>query len=147
MEKKEIIKYLDEIFKPKGFKKKGHTWNHESEALEKIINLQKSKYSNTFYINYGFIIKSIEIKNLEMHIYNRLSTLDDKENQKIMDLLDFENSITDEQRKVELKPIIEKYLLAELQNTNTEDELLNNLKNRLQLNDIPLVVKKHFHIE
>ena len=57
MEKKELIKFLDEIFKPLEFKRKGNTWKYENEVFVKIVNLQKSKYSNAFYLNYCFIIK------------------------------------------------------------------------------------------
>lgn len=147
MEKKDIIKFLDELFKPFGFKKRGNTWKQESEVLEKIIKLQKSKYSDAYYLNYGFIIKGLDIGRLEMHIYNRLSSIDDMENEKIMTLLDLESDIPDEQRKVDLKVFVEDRLLSELSNTNTEDELINHLKKRPHLNDVPLVVKKHFNLE
>lgn len=147
MEKKDLIKFLDGIFKPSGFSKKGSTWKQENEALEKIIKVQKSKYSDAYYLNYGFIIKGLDIDRLEMHIYNRLSSIDDIENEKIMTLLDLENDIPEEQRKEELKVFVENKLLSELSNTNTEEEIISHLKKRPHLNYIPLVVKKHFHLE
>ena len=75
MEKKDLIKLLDEIFVPLGFKRKGHNWVLNGDELSKLINLQKSNYSNAFYIN-----------------------------------------------------------------------LLNDLRKRLHLNNIPLVVKRHFNL-
>jgi hypothetical protein len=147
MEKKELIKFLDEIFKPLEFKRKGNTWKNKNEVFVKIINLQKSKYSNAYYLNYGFIIKDLDLNNLEMHIYNRLSSINDSENQKIMDLLDMENSIAEDKRKSDLKMFIDKYLLTEIQNTNTENDLVNALKKRPHLNDIPLVVKRHLQLD
>jgi len=147
MEKKDLVKYLDEIFSPMGFIKRGNTWKVHGAELEKIINLQKSKYSNSYYLNYGFIIHNLNLDRLEMHVFNRLSSLDDKENQRIMNLLDFENEISESERKKELVFFIEKNLLAELKNINTEYDLLDSLKKRTHLNDVPLVVKRYFEIE
>ncbi|MCD7940769.1 MAG: DUF4304 domain-containing protein, partial [Bacteroides intestinalis] len=60
MEKKKIIELLNEIFSPLGFKRKGNNWVYNGKELSKIINLQKSNYSNSFYINYGYNINGIE---------------------------------------------------------------------------------------
>ena len=147
MEKKELVKYLDGIFSPIGFKRKGNTWKVRGTELEKIINLQKSKYSNSYYLNYGFIINNLNLDRLEMHVFNRLSSFDDKENQRIMSLFDLENEISDGDRKEELKVFINSHLLSEFQNTDTETDLLMSLKKRPHLNDVPLVVKRHFEIE
>lgn len=147
MEKRELVKYLDEIFSPLGFKKRGNTWKTQSEELTKLINLQKSKYSNAYYLNYGFVIHGLNLDRLEMHIYNRLSSLDDRENQRIMNLLDFENDIPESDRKKELRFFMEKRMLSELQSIDTESDLLESLKKRSHLNDVPLIVKKHLNIE
>jgi len=147
MEKKEFIKYLDEIFSPFGFKKKGNTWKYQGTQLEKIINLQKSKYSNAYYLNYGFIINDLNLDGLEMHVFNRLSSFDDKENQRIMNLLDLENEISDIERKKGLRFFIDRNLISDFQNIDTKTDLLESLKNRPHLNDIPLVVKRYFEIE
>jgi hypothetical protein len=68
MEKKDLIKLLDEIFVPLGFKRKGNNWVLNGDELSKLINLQKSNYSNAFYINYGYIIKGLELTTV-MHIW------------------------------------------------------------------------------
>ena len=70
MEKNGLIKLLDEIFFPLGFKRKGNNWVFNGDELSKIVNLQKSNYSNAFYINYGYIIKSIELTT-RTHVENR----------------------------------------------------------------------------
>jgi len=147
MEKKEIVKYFDEIFKPIDFERRGNSWKHEGKELEKIIHLQKSRYGNTYYLNYGFIIKGLELNNLEMHIYNRLASLDDVENDRIQKLLNLESNISVEQRKIELTPFIYEHLLVELQSINTKKELLKRLKERPHINDIPLIVKQYFHLD
>ncbi len=147
MEKKDFVKYLDNLFKPFGFQRKGNNWYAESEELIKAINIRKSKFGNNYYLNYGFILKSLDLLNLEMHIFNRLGSLNDAENQRIMVLLDFEQSIDEEQRRIELRSYIEKNMLEEFNRINTEADLLNELRKRPHLNDIPILVKKHFHME
>jgi len=37
MEKKDLIKLLDEMFIPIGFKRKGNNWVHNGEIITKII--------------------------------------------------------------------------------------------------------------
>ena len=105
------------------------------------------RFSNSFYLNYGYVIKRLDLQNLEMHVYNRLSSFDDAENHRIMDLLDFENDIEDGERIAEVEKILKKYLVPKLISVNSESDLLIELKKRPHLNDVPLVVKNHFCIE
>jgi hypothetical protein len=81
-----------------------------------------------------------------MHIYNRLSSVDDIENEKIRNLLDMEYKITDEKRKLELNYHLENNVLKHFLNTNSESDLLRKLQERPHLNDVPLIVKKHFKL-
>ena len=111
-----------------------------------MVNLQKSQFGNSFYINYGYILKSIPLEGM-MHIYNRVASKDGEEQQRIIELLDFENDITNGERSKELKKILLKKMLTKLQAVNTEEDLLNELSKRSTLNDIPLIVKKHFCLE
>ena len=142
MEKKEILKHLDEIFNSKGFVRKGNTWNSKGSELEKVIKLQKSKFSNSYYLNYGFIINDLNLDGLEMHLFNGLGSLDDNENKRIMNLLDLENTITESDRKEGLRFFVEKYTLPVLQNINSEKDLLENLMKLPHLNDVPLVINR-----
>ncbi|BDG37471.1 hypothetical protein BV455_02197 [Parageobacillus caldoxylosilyticus] len=82
-----------------------------------------------------------------MHIYHRLSSSDKKENARIMELLDFDLSIPDEDRKNELKKFIEREIFGMFNKIHTEEDLLMELKKRDHLNDIPLCVKKYFKLE
>lgn len=144
MEKKDFEIILNETLKPIGFKKKGNFWVKNDIAITKIVNLQKSQFSNSFYINYGYILNSIPLGNDMMHVFNGLGSIDYIENEKIKALLNLENKISDEQRIEELKQIINKILISNLQLIQTEDNLLHELKKRTHLNDIPVVVKKYF---
>jgi len=146
MEKEELVNILSEILVPTGFKKKGNYWVSNSNEITKMVNLQKSQFGNSFYINYGYILKSIPLEGM-MHIYNRVASKDGEEQQRIIELLDFENDITNGERSKELKKILLKKMLTKLQAVNTEEDLLNELSKRSTLNDIPLIVKKHFCLE
>lgn len=145
MDKKSIVKLLDEIFIPLGFKRKANTWVFHGDVLTKQINLQKSNYGNLFYINYGFIIKGLTLITTT-HVGNRLASTDKDEQKRITDLLDLETEIPADHRLTELRRLIDKKIVAKIQKINTEEDLLNELKKRPHLNDIPLVVKKHFNI-
>lgn len=146
MEKKEFIKFLNDIFKLNGFSKKGSTWYSENENLIKKIVLQKSRYGNIYYLNYGFILKKLELYRLNMHVSDQLSSVNDTENKRIIELLNFENNITNEQREKELRLFIDNNMLCKLNNINSETDIIADLKKRPHLNDIPLTVKKYFNL-
>lgn len=146
MKKKDLIQLLDSIFTSLKFKRKGNNWVVNGDVISKIINLQKSNYGNFFYINYGFVIQGLELTTVT-HIGNRLASVDKNEQLRITDLLDLENNISDDVRLSELKTLITKKILYKMQSMNTEEDILNELKTRPNLNNIPLIVKKHFHLE
>jgi len=145
MEKKDLVKLLDDIFVPLGFKRRGNNWVSNGNELSKLINLQKSNYSNSFYINYGYIIKGIELTTTT-HVENRLASINKEEQKRITNLLDLEIEIPIDQRLTELKKFITDKITIQMQSINTESELFSDLKKRPHLNDIPLVVKRHFNI-
>jgi hypothetical protein len=147
MEKKELSSVLSEILVPIRFKKKGSYWVINGDIITKMVNLQKSNYSNAFYINYGYILNSIPLGNLKTHVYNRVTSPDVEERNKITFLLDLESNIPDEERTKALKEILKSKLVAKVQTVNTEEDLLVELKKRQHLNDIPLKIKEHFNLE
>jgi len=146
MEKTEIASLLNEVLAPIGFKKKGDYWIINGDEITKMINLQKSQFSNSFYINYGYILKSAPLNGLMMHVFKGFSSIDKTEQQRITDLLDLGNNISNEDRAMELKKLLLEKLVLNIQEVNTEEDVLRELKKRSHLNDIPLVVKKHFSL-
>jgi len=145
MEKKELASILSEVLVPIGFNKKGNYWVVNGDEITKIINLQKSQFSNRFYINYGYILKSIPLDDM-MHIYMRVASTDARENKRIDELLDLEYNISNEDRAKELKKLLLEKLVFNIQTVNTEEDLLVELKKRPHLNDITLAVKRHFNL-
>ena len=97
-------------------------------------------------INYGYIVKSIPLEDVMMHVFNGFGSIDVNENTRIKELLDLENNIPDEDRKRELKQLILCKLVSKIQVINTKEDLLNELKRRPHLNDIPLTVKEYFNL-
>jgi len=146
MEKKELANIISEVLIPIGFKKKGNYWVINGDAITKMVNLQKSQFSNSFYINYGYILQSIPLDNEMMHIYNRVTSVDIEERNRLKELLNLDNNISNAERATELKQLIFDKLVTHIQSVNTEEDLLNELKKRPQLNDVPLIVKKHFSL-
>jgi len=146
MEKKELTNILSEVLLPVGFKRKGNYWVINGEIITKMINLQKSSFSNSFYINYGYILNALPLGNFMMHVNNRVSSLDVEERDRITFLLNLESDIPDEERTKALKEMLQNKLVSKIQSINTEEDLSNELKNRITLNNIPLVVKRHLHL-
>jgi hypothetical protein len=146
MEKKELASILNEVLAPIGFKKKGDYWVINGDEITKMINLQKSQFSNSFYINYGYILKSVPLNGLMMHVFKGFDSIDKTEQQRMTALLDLGNNISNEDRAKELKKLLLEKLVLNIQEVNREEDVLSELKKRPHLNDIPLVVKKHFSL-
>lgn len=145
MEVKELSKFLDEIFVPLGFHRKGLDWTLRNQEISKVINLQKSQYGTVFYINYGYVLNNLELTT-RMHVYSGLGSIEEPEQKRIMELLDSETKISPDQRYPELKQYITDKILKRIQSINTEEDVLSDLKKRPHLNDVPLVVKEYFNL-
>lgn len=130
---------------PLGFKKKGYYWVLNDENITKMINLQKSQFAESFYINYGYILKNIPLDGM-MHVHYRLSSPGVKERNRIKELLDLGNEIPNELRTNELTGKISEEIVYNMNNINSEVDLLNELQRRPNLNNIPLVVKNYFNL-
>ncbi len=137
---------MSEILVPIGFKKKGNYWVVNGAEITKMVNLQKSQFSNSFYINYGYILNAIPLNGLTMHIFGGLGSLDSNENTRIKELLNLENNISDEERASDLKKVLLEKLVHKINLVNTEADVLEELKKQPHLNNVPLVVKRHFNL-
>ncbi|MBH5317314.1 DUF4304 domain-containing protein [Paenibacillus sp. GSMTC-2017] len=146
MNKTEFVEFLNSLFTPYLFTRKGHRWRYTNNGLTKTIKLTKSYYSNSYYVNYGYIIQKLELGGFEMHIFNGLSSMENEENATIMEILDLDTPIADIVRKEKLARFINKEILDEFNNINNENDLLVSLMERPNLNDVPLCVKQYFQI-
>ncbi|MBO0341974.1 MAG: DUF4304 domain-containing protein [Bacteroidota bacterium] len=137
---------INRLLKPLGFKKKGNKWISQTEELEKIIELQKSNYSNSYYLNYGFNFKDLDYKKVTMHIWNRLDSFKRKENDLLIRTLDLENSLESIERYQNLEHFINNLLLPKINGINQKEDVIKELKTRKHLNDIFLPVKRHLNL-
>jgi len=138
---------LDKLLKPHGFKKKGNIWKIETVELEKEIELQKSNISNLYYLNYGYNFKDLNYTGVRHHISNRLASDDSIVSKRIQDTLDLEKHIDHSTRIKNLSDFVNNILLREMNLTNSKADILEYLKTRKTLNDIPLRVKEHLNIK
>ncbi|WP_291100855.1 MULTISPECIES: DUF4304 domain-containing protein [unclassified Flavobacterium] len=145
MEKKDLVKLIDEKFSTLGFKRKANNWIFNNAELSKVINLQKSNFGNFFYINYGFIILKLELTTTT-HFEKRLGSVNKMEQKRITDLLDLSNDLDDNERLLELNKLLSDQIVSDFQKINTEDDLLRELKKLKSLNAVLLIVKKYFNL-
>lgn len=147
MTNQEFKTELDKLLKPFGFKKNGNKWTAESEELEKIIYLQKSDYSNSYYLNYGYNFKDLEYDGVSMHIWNRYGAFKRKQNERISKTLDLTNSMEKSIRIKNLEHFVKELLNTEINSTNSKSDIIQKLKSRKHLNDVFLPVKRHLNLE
>jgi hypothetical protein len=129
MGKEILVKILNDALLPFGFKRKGNTWVLNGPEINKIVNMQRSLYSNLYYINYGYVINSLPKDGFFMHVDKRLGSYDKQVDIEIRNLLDFENSI----------------IVEEMNGIKNELDLLHHIL-RGPLYGIPTVVLKHFNL-
>tara|TARA_R110002167_G_scaffold165452_2_gene362402 strand:- start:346 stop:792 length:447 start_codon:yes stop_codon:yes gene_type:complete len=146
MTNNEFKKELDHLLTPLGFKKSGNKWTMETEELEKIVELQKSNFSNSYYLNYGYNFKDLDYKEVNMHIGNRLSSLNQKENELFIQTLDLESLLNPIERIKNLEYFITVLLIPEIRKTNTKQDIIEELKSRNHLNNVFLTIKRHLNI-
>lgn len=148
MDKRDLINTLSKTFFPLGFKKKGNYWVFNDTEINKIVNLQKSQFGNSYYINYGFILNSIPLDNLSMHIFKVLGSLNQSENEEIKKILNLDSNVSDEIRENILSRFLNAQIIETFNKVNNEEEFLDYLKSLEStfFSTIPLIVKKHFSL-
>lgn len=71
MKNEELKIRFDQALRPLNYKKKGNKWTTKTEDLTKIIELQKSGYSNLYYINYCINFNHLDYTEVRTHVFNR----------------------------------------------------------------------------
>jgi hypothetical protein len=137
MTNEDFKNFIDQLLAPLGFKRRGNFWRAETEQLEKICNLQKSNFGNSYYFNYGFNFRNLKYDSVTIHIGSRLSQ---------SNAFDLEIEMEDSIRKTTVEYIISKELSPNIQ-LNTEADIIEHLDKLTYPNAIPLKVKEYLNIE
>lgn len=141
-----LVEVLDDLLLPIGLKRKGNKWMSSGQELTKIVHLQKSNFSNGYYINYGYIISGLALATAE-HVSKRLSSSDQVEQSLITDVLNLENDIPVDVRANHLKSFINREIVAEMNATRTTGDLLQVIKKLPLISAVPLSVRHFFGLE
>ncbi len=91
IDKRKLIAALTTELSVYDFTKEGSTWYLRNEEVIAVLNLQKSNYDNTFFINLGFWLRTIEEDGLpkseRCHVITRAEAIWPTLNPSIDDLL------------------------------------------------------------
>ncbi len=146
MDKIKFKQAIDEILLPHKFVRNKNTWILKKPEINKVISVYQSNYSDTYYIDYGFIINKLELIDLKKHVLKRLGTSDYNDQLLINRVLSLDSSMSEQERISQLKVFIEDKVLSVLERVNTESDLLVYIQSFPNLNMIPLVVKNYFRL-
>ena len=139
---KDIERLLTQCLRPEGFRKKGKYWYLDTPEVVVFVNLQRSQWSETYYLNLGVLVKSIRNEPWPIrdrtrpkagvcHYTIRVEDLFTEEpvpptkvspeRMKVHELLDFHSPVCDaEEREHELRRIFEERMLPFLRLCKTE---------------------------
>ena len=152
MDKKELIDALDKELKLEGFQKRSTTWYLDEEKIVKVVNLQKSNFSDLYYLNLSIFLKGLGKdqfpKEEHCHIRTRLdNTIVNlaKDYDYLFDMENVKNNKGDFQN--EIKDCVQKNILPQLEAIKTKEGVLKVAeKNPAMLNMLPLKVKEYYGI-
>jgi hypothetical protein len=118
-----------------GFRKKGNSWYKASDATILVANLQRSSFSDAYYVNLGVWVKSMGDtdfpKEHQCHIRQRLCSLCDTPCKPLFDAED--RSMTDDERMAKIEALILEYAIPFLNDCSSTDGILRLFEsNRLR---------------
>jgi hypothetical protein len=147
MDKMKFKKALDQILLSHDFVSTKNNWILKNTEINKLLFISRSSYTNSYYIDYGFIINDLELNELRMHVSERLGTADDYAEQLlIIRVLSLDSPMSDEERAGKLKAIIENKVLPTFERITTKSDLKAYIDTFPYLNMIPVAVKEHLKV-
>jgi len=150
VDKNDIMRALDEVLVPLGFKRKGNNWKVTSDMISKQVQLQRSNFGNQYYINYGFNFPDLDFDAVEMHIFRRFGSADQNEQKRIQPLLDLENGIESGIESgiggADLRRLFEAQVVPQLQAVNNKEEAIQDISKRTYFDVLTIKVKEYLGI-
>lgn len=150
---KELETLLAALLRPVGFRREGRNWRQDLPDVIQIVNLQRSRWSDRFYLNIGVFVKVVQndpgrVRNkakpniVECHYRIRLEDLFpgppvppkkiSAEQIRLYELLDLEDRRIDPKaRETELRSMIEQRMLPFLELCRTEAGILSAIQQEL----------------
>ncbi len=134
---KDLERLLAGILKPEGFRKKGRTWRLDAPETVAVINLQRSQWSESYYLNLGVLIKELkniaEPKEYQCQFRERLAELmpDRLRGRDIFDLCN--STIYPDERAREITAAMHDYALPLLRKCRTFDGIRAAIREDPQL--------------
>ena len=125
---------ISDSLKSVGFVRKASTWYKENDETILVINLQKSQYGSRYYVNCAIALKSLGVepfpKERYCHIRFRIEeTISEDDRVKIQLILNLEDkTLSDKQRKEEMKRLIENFVLPRLDECSFQDGIAKSIR-------------------
>lgn len=113
MEKEEFKKIFSDIAFENKFIKAYGSWYKKSEECIIVLDLQKSNYSNLYYLNIRIYIQGVFNMTYTINKYlikNDIGTLDTRIPKEQSYLLDLENNLKDIDREEKIKELFQKFV-------------------------------------
>ncbi|WP_051590775.1 DUF4304 domain-containing protein [Flavobacterium daejeonense] len=137
MTNEEFKNIFNVYLKDQGFKRKGNFWKFQTPEIEKVVHLQKSNFSNLYYVNFGYNLQNLNFNGVLMHVSTRLNQSEG---------FDLENNICFVNRQKIIETEIQENLIPILNSINSETDLINHIKSLKNTNHIFLKVKEHLNL-
>ncbi len=135
-----------------GFAKKSNTWYFYEGEIIKVVDLQKSLYSNLYYVNLSVYFQSIQYatfpKERECHLRTRLNSKLVECAEDYDHIFDLEKGyVDDDSYRKTLVDCVEKVMLPQLDLIKTKEGFQQIIeKNPAMLNIVPLKLKAYWNI-
>ena len=126
-ERNVVQQVLDEFGKASGMLKQSGTWYRTTDDLTEAVNLQKSQYGPSYYVNVGWCLRALGDvkfpKDYQWHIGMRLDLLAPNRTKDIKQLLDLDTPIAEDERRHRLGELLDSELRPVLERTSNVDGL------------------------
>jgi len=125
-ENKILQGFLKPVLKDAGYKKKGATWHCQDEEFVRVLNIQGSQWSTSFYLNLGIYIRALGDESTpteyKCHIRQRIDGIV-PDRAEAFRLLDFNEAIDPIEREKGIKEIVSDYGLKWLKEKSSIEGL------------------------
>ena len=150
---KDLEKLLTSLLRPVGFHREGRNWRFDLPDVIQVVNLQRSRWSNSFYLNIGIFVRGVQNEPgrvrseakpniVECHFRIRLEDLFtgppvpptkiSAEQIRLLELLNLEDRrIGPATREAELRSMIEQRMLPFLELCRTEAGILSSIQRKV----------------